>query len=497
VANIFAPAIKRLAKIISMHRTTSGKKAQVSRIDRQIIDGTTRLAFQYMFINFCGNYRISPTQAAALLVSEKGYLLKEMYDFDNQELSEEEIEQILNEEETYEELEESADKSVLLDRAYKAYESSLIWARSFFNFMFSSVLASEIRKFLSKKYGAGKSLNMTFEDASKIPFRALFSSIRNLVRLLFNRLGYRDEVDEAMVELPEKVKEDIQKYNQKYGQVGGALDVYKYLAAQAVVSMFPYLGIRSLASFGVNYVLFVKGQYLVNRFIESVVTKISDGVLAELAEDATPSEMGKALFTISYLKIKPSKKAYSIANKVIGNMRHFSGSRKERLVKALLREFRKYFSAEEMKELEEEITVTINKADAYQLINSLSELTAKLSEMLLGEVERAERQAVDLEDHYEQSDDSEDIDEDLDEEDRENEDLESEDVEDEDTEESSDTEDDSDNKGPYPKKYFSKRRKTSRRVKTSRKVLPKRKRSDMNRTTNFFDLDEIRRKIYR
>ncbi|MEM5877254.1 MAG: hypothetical protein QXF12_00075 [Candidatus Aenigmatarchaeota archaeon] len=496
VANIFAPAIKRLARIISLHRTTSGKKAQVSRIDRQIIDGTTRFAFKYMFINFCGNYRISPTKAASLLANEKDYLLKEIYDFDNQELSDEELEQILNEEETYEELGESADQSVLLDRAYKAYESALIWSRSFLNFMFSSILASEIRKFLSKKYGRGKSLNMTFENVGKIPFRALFNSIRNLVRLLFNRLGYKDEVEEVMVGLPEKVRKGIEKYDQKYGQAGGALDLYKYLAAQAVVSMFPHLGVRSLSNFGVNYVLFVKGQYLVNRFMESVVNKISDGVLTEFVQDAAPSEMSKALFTINYLKVKPSRRAFSIANKVIGNMRYFSGSKKERLVKALLREFRKYFSEHEMQELEEEITVTINRADAYQLISSLSDLTAKLSEMLLGEVERTERQTVDN-DRYDSYEDEEPEDEedteDLEPQDEDPEDEE--DTQDEEPEDEEDTEDEEERK--YRRSYYSRKRKVAKRkVRSPRRTYRRRKKSD-NKNVNFFDLEEIRRKIYR
>lgn len=516
VANIFAPAIKRLARIISLHRTTAGKKAQVSRIDRQIIDGTTRFAFQYMFINFCGNYRISPNKAASLLINEKDYLLKEIYGQYDEELSDEELEQILNEEENYEDLDESADQSVLLDRAYKAYENTLIWARSFLNFMFSSILASEIRKFLSKKYGGGKSLNMTFENVNNIPFRALFNSIRNLIRLLFNRLGYKAEVDDVMTGLPANVRSDIEKYDKKHSQVGGALDLYKYLAAQAVVSMFPHLGVRSLANFGVNYVLFVKGQYLVNRFMESVITKISDGVLAEFVQDAAPSEMSKALFTINYLKVKPSRRAFSIANKVIGKMRYFSGSKKERLVKALLREFRKYFSDQEMQELEEEITVTINRADAYQLISSLSELTAKLSEMLLGEVERTERQTVDNERYDSYEDDEELTDEETeDEETDEVEDEEPTDEEEETEEDESDeegkkyrryynkdkkeykeeTEDEEENK--LRRSYYSRKRKTAKRnVRSPRRTYRRRKKSD-NKNVNFFDLEEIRRKINR
>ncbi|MEM5878705.1 MAG: hypothetical protein QXF12_07565 [Candidatus Aenigmatarchaeota archaeon] len=486
VASSFAPVIKRLARIITLNRATSGRQAQLSQMARKIVDGATRTAFYTLFESFCSKHRINPTEAASLIVSQNQELVEALAHEggDFEELTEEEIENILGEEEDV----TNADK---LDLAYKAYEDALIWTRSFFNFMFSSVLAMQIKRVLSAKFGRNKSLNMTFAD--KVPLKPIFMTIRNVVRVTFTRLGYKDEID-AITQgsaLPEEGGRRAE---------GTTLNVYNYLAAQAVMSMFGNVSTKNLSSFGVNYRLFINGHYLVTRVTDSLVTKISNGVLLELASEATPSESPKVVFKINYMKVRPSRRAYSIANKVIGNMRHFSGSKKERLVKALLREFRKYFSNQEMKELEEEVTVTINKADAYQLISSLSELTAKLSEMLLGEVERAERQAVDSEDYYDYDEDADgdgDLDEDEGDEDPDGEGDLDEDNDDDDDTEDDDSEGDSDRKRFYHRKYFSRKRKALRKVKTNRKVVPKRKRSDMNRNANFFDLEEVRRKIYR
>ena len=122
-------------------------------------------------------------------------------------------------------------------------------------------------------------------------------------------------------------------------------------------------------------------------------------------ESVLPSEMDARTFKRSFKSIKPSKKAIMIAKtaleeaKSIARRRgisYYSDNRYvlEVAVNRLLRMFSDSFSKEELDSAKDEIHVVIDRAEAYGLVNSLSELVAKISQLLLQEEYAKEAESV-------------------------------------------------------------------------------------------------------
>ncbi|MEM5877690.1 MAG: hypothetical protein QXF12_02295 [Candidatus Aenigmatarchaeota archaeon] len=122
-------------------------------------------------------------------------------------------------------------------------------------------------------------------------------------------------------------------------------------------------------------------------------------------ESVLPSEMDARTFKRSFRSINPSRKAVMIANKVLEEAKSIARRRGisyysdngyilDVAVNRLLRMFSDSFSKEELESAKDEIHVVIDRAEAYGLVNSLSELVAKISQLLLQEEDAKEAESV-------------------------------------------------------------------------------------------------------
>lgn len=143
------------------------------------------------------------------------------------------------------------------------------------------------------------------------------------------------------------------------------------------------------------------------EILQSMPSDLATSATAsEFYEDhALPSEMDSRTFKRSFKSIKPSRKAIIIAERVLEEARsiakrrgisYYSDSRYilDIAVNRLLKMFSDSFSKEELESAKDEIHVVIDRAEAYGLVNSLSELVAKISQLLLQEEYAKEAESV-------------------------------------------------------------------------------------------------------
>lgn len=247
-----------------------------------------------------------------------------------------------------------------------------------------------------------------------------------------------------------------------------------------------------------------------------VAEEILQSMPSDLATSATasefyedhmlPSEMDARTFKRSFRSIRPSREAIMIAKKALEEAKsiakrrgvaYYSDSRYvlDIAVDRLLRMFSDKFSKEELDSARDEIHVVIDRAEAYGLVNSLSELVAKISQLLLQEEYAKEAEGVykyelrsnededeDVEadddtgllDEYDEEEGETEEDDEEQDEDVEKESDEEEELEEGDDEEEGDEESDDEDKEKYAHirslhSYYSKKKKAGKKNKTEKR----------------------------
>lgn len=152
-----------------------------------------------------------------------------------------------------------------------------------------------------------------------------------------------------------------------------------------------------------------------DEVLYQVAAEVLQSMPSDLATRATasefyedhilPSEMDARTFKRSFRAIKPSRKALIIAKKALEEAKsiarrrgisYYSDNRYilDVAVNRLLKMFSDSFSKDELESAKDEIHVVIDRAEAYGLVNSLSELVAKISQLLLQEEDAKETESV-------------------------------------------------------------------------------------------------------
>ncbi|MEM1973360.1 MAG: hypothetical protein QXN68_01060, partial [Thermoplasmata archaeon] len=310
-----------------------------------------------------------------------------------------------------------------------------------------SEVAKELRAAVEEKYGEPISPEKEIEykkqiESLMISLKFIYFAVFNafLSKLIASQLESVDlnnfDIDTFLDMVEQKTQEVLNKlrfhvFVKDTTEEGETTVKRNIIVSYLVYNMFSYLGKDLLKEhIKINPMQYMNASIAVNkavnlRFIKlfqkaafdliakvtsegerlyAVAQTILQAMPSDLAAGATasefyeesvlPSEMDARTFKRSFKSIKPSKKAIMIAKaaleeaKSIARRRgisYYSDNRYvlEVAVNRLLRMFSDSFSKEELDSAKDEIHVVIDRAEAYGLVNSLSELVAKISQLLL------------------------------------------------------------------------------------------------------------------